>query len=54
MKKKLSKKQLILYVKLYQPTFDKKNLERMNTENLKILLNMSEDRYLKNSLNIKN
>lgn len=53
MKKLLTKKQHVLYIKLYEPTFDIKNLYRMNTDNLKILLDLSEQRYFEECINIK-
>tara|TARA_B100002052_G_C15830021_1_gene574915 strand:+ start:1234 stop:1398 length:165 start_codon:yes stop_codon:yes gene_type:complete len=52
-KKLLTKKQLVLYIKLYEPSFDIKNLNRMNADNLKILLDLSEERYLEECISIK-
>mgnify|MGYP001262948776 FL=1 len=53
MKKLLTKKQLVLYIKLYVPAFDVRNLYRMNIDNLKTLLDLSEQRYLEECISIK-
>ena len=53
MKKLLTKKQLVLYIKSYEPAFDVRNLYRMNIDNLKTLLDLSEQRYLEECISIK-